>query len=143
MEVFSPDIFAVVGFYLGLFQTVRRPHRVMKISVTKSCGVNMRAVLWVLIGPAVVSSAAFAQTDEIQVYDAEIEPQGIFNLMVHSNFTPAGRTAPVFPGAIVADHSFNGTAEWAYGVTPWMEQGLYLPVYTLYSMNHTTTINGF
>jgi hypothetical protein len=90
-----------------------------------------------------VSSTALAQTDEIQVYDAEIEPQGIFNLMVHSNFTPAGRTVPVFPGAIIADHSFNGTAEWAYGVTPWMEQGLYLPVYTLYSTNHTTTINGF
>jgi hypothetical protein len=104
---------------------------------------NMRAVLWIIIGLTAVSSTALAQTDEIQVYDAEIEPQGIFNLMVHSNFTPAGRTVPVFPGAIIADHSFNGTAEWAYGVTPWMEQGLYLPVYTLYSTNHTTTINGF
>ena len=51
---------------------------------------NMRAVLWVVIGLAAVSSAAFAQTDEIQVYDAEIEPQGIFNLMVHSNFAPDG-----------------------------------------------------
>ena len=104
---------------------------------------NMRAVLWIIIGLTAVSSTALAQTDEIQVYDAEIEPQGIFNLMLHSNFTPAGRTVPVFPGAIIADHSFNGTAEWAYGVTPWMEQGLYLPVYTLYSTNHTTTINGF
>ena len=103
----------------------------------------MRAVLWIIIGLTVVPSAALAQTDEIQVYDAEIEPQGIFNLMVHSNFTPAGRTVPFFPGAIIADHSFNGTAEWAYGVTPWMEQGLYLPVYTIYSMNHATTINGF
>jgi len=104
---------------------------------------NMRAVLWIIIGLTAVSSTALAQTDEIQVYDAEIEPPGIFNLMVHSNFTPAGRTVPVFPGAIIADHSFNGTAEWAYGVTPWMEQGLYLPVYTIYSMNHATTINGF
>ncbi len=103
----------------------------------------MRAVLWIIIGLTALPSAALAQTDEIQVYDAEIEPPGIFNLMVHSNFTPAGRTVPDFPGAIIADHSFNGTAEWAYGVTPWMEQGLYLPVYTIYSMNHATTINGF
>lgn len=103
----------------------------------------MRAVLWIIIGLTAVSPAVFAQTDEIQVYDAESEPPGIFNLMFHSNFTPAGRTVPVFPGAIIADHSFNGTAEWAYGVTPWMEQGLYLPVYTIYWMNHATTINGF
>ncbi|HTM88318.1 MAG TPA: hypothetical protein VL155_08965 [Terriglobales bacterium] len=86
---------------------------------------------------------ARAQTDEIQVYDAEIEPPGIFNLMIHSNFTPLGRTTAAFPDAIIADHSFNGTAEWAYGVTPWFEQGLYLPVYTFYSTNQGTTLNGF
>jgi len=86
---------------------------------------------------------ARAQTDEIQVYDAEIESPGIFNLMIHSNFTPLGRRAPGFPGAIIADHSFNGTAEWAYGVTSWFEQGLYLPVYTVYSTNQGATINGF
>lgn len=103
----------------------------------------MRAIALVIIGLLAPSSLIFAQTDEIQVYDAEIEPPGIFNLMVHSNFTPDGRTIPVFPGAIVADHSLNGAAEWAYGVTPWFEQGLYLPVYSLYSTNHGTTINGF
>ncbi len=86
--------------------------------------------------------AAFAQTDEIQVYDAVIAKPGIFNLMVHSNFTPEGRTQPAFPGAIIANHSFNGTWEWAYGVTPWMEQGLYLPVYTPYSTKRSA-IDGF
>lgn len=84
-----------------------------------------------------------AQTDEIQVYDGEVEPPGIFNLMIHSNFTPLGRTAAAFPGAIVADRSFNGTAEWAYGVTPWFEQGLYLPVYSFYSTTQGATLNGF
>lgn len=103
----------------------------------------MRALVWMIIGVTAASTAVFAQTDEIQVYDAEIAPPGIFNVMVHSNFTPVGRTVPVFPGAIIADHSLNETAEWAYGVTPWMEQGLYLPVTTIYSMNHGTTINGF
>ena len=38
-----------------------------------------------------------AQTDEIQVYDGEIAPPGIFNLMVHNNFTPKGRTVPDYP----------------------------------------------
>jgi hypothetical protein len=85
----------------------------------------------------------FAQTDEIQVYDAVIAPPGIFNIMVHSNFTPEGRTTPVFPGAIVANHSFNGAWEWAYGVKPWMEQGLYMPVYSPYSTNHGTAFDGF
>lgn len=103
----------------------------------------MRAVVLMIIGLIAAPAVVVAQTDEIQVYDAEIEPLGIFNLMVHSNFTPNGRTIPAFPGAIIANHSYNGAAEWAYGVTPWFEQGLYLPVYSLYSTNHGTTINGF
>ena len=84
-----------------------------------------------------------AQTDEIQVYDAEIAAQGIFNLMIHTNFTPVGRKTPDFPGAIIANDSVNGAAEWAYGVTPWFEQGLYMPVYSFYSTNQGATINGF
>ena len=105
--------------------------------------VNVRAVLLgviVLIGLPIVS---VAQTDEIQVYDAEIEEPGIFNLMVHTNFTPIGRKDPTFPGAIIPNHSVNGAAEWAYGVAPWFEQGLYLPVYSLYSTGRGATINGF
>jgi len=103
---------------------------------------SMRAIAWVIIG-LLAPSVIFAQTDEIQVYDAEIEPPGIFNVMVHSNFTPDGRTIPAFPSGIVANHSLNGAAEWAYGVTPWFEQGLYLPVYSLYSTDHGTTVDGF
>jgi len=72
---------------------------------------------------------AFGQTDEIQVYDAEIAEPGVFNLMIHTNYVPIGRKTPDFRGAIIADHSVNGAAEWAYGVTDWFEQGLYLPVY--------------
>jgi hypothetical protein len=98
-----------------------------------------------LIGAAfiLVPFSAFAQTDEIQVYDAEIAPPGIFNAMVHSNFTPVGRTQPAFPGAVISNHSFNGAWEWAYGVRPWMEQGLYLPVYSPYSTERGGSIDGF
>ena len=89
------------------------------------------------------SAALFAQTDEIQVYDAEIAEPGVFNLMVHTNFTPIGRKAADFPGGIIPDRSVNGAAEWAYGVTDWFEQGLYLPVYSPYSQGRGATIDGF
>ena len=102
----------------------------------------MRLLLIVLTFVALPFSG-FAQTDEIQVYDAEIEEPGVFNLMIHTNFTPIGRKTPAFPGAIIANNSVNGAAEFAYGVKPWFEQGLYLPVYSLNSTNQGTTINGF
>jgi hypothetical protein len=77
----------------------------------------------IAVALAVIPKPAFAQTDEIQVYDAEIEDQGKFNVMVHSNFTPIGRTTPDFPGGIIPNHSVNGAVEWAYGVKDWFEQG--------------------
>jgi hypothetical protein len=88
------------------------------------------------------SGAAFAQTDEIQVYDAEIAEPGVFNLMVHNNYTFSGLTTPRFPGGLVPNHTLNGVPEWAYGVTPWFEQGLYLPLYSD-SRNLGPVLNGF
>jgi hypothetical protein len=73
---------------------------------------------------------ASAQADEIQVYDGGLAPVGTFNLTWHNNFTPKGLATPAFPGAVVADQSFNGVTEWALGVTSWFEAGLYLPLYT-------------
>ena len=84
---------------------------------------------------------ACAQTDEIQVYDASIAPQGKFNLTWHNNFTPDGLKTAAFPGGIIPDRSFNGVTEWAYGLTDWLELGLYLPLYSI-SKNHDATING-
>jgi hypothetical protein len=104
---------------------------------------NLRATVLVTLCLVALPTLAPTQTDEIQVYDGEIAPPGIFNLMIHNNFTPRGRTAPDYPGAIVANHSYQVTAEWAYGVTPWLEQGLYLPVTSPYSTNFGSTINGF
>jgi hypothetical protein len=75
--------------------------------------------------------ALFAQTDEIQVYDAQIAAPGIFNLTWHNNYTPDGSTSPDYPGGIVANHTLNGVPEWAYGVAPWFESGLYLPLYSV------------
>jgi hypothetical protein len=103
----------------------------------------MRLTTLVLLSLLCLPMVASAQTDEIQVYNAQIENPGIWNLMIHTNFTPIGRTEPAYPGAIIANDSLNGTAEWAYGVTPWFEQGIYLPVYSLFSTNQGTTFNGF
>lgn len=97
----------------------------------------------IMLAMAFAPKAAQAQTDEIQVYDAEIENVGKFNVMVHSNFTPIGRTTPDFPGGIIPNDSVNGAVEWAYGVKPWFEQGLYFPVYTAYSQGRGGSLNGF
>ncbi|HEY2532465.1 MAG TPA: hypothetical protein VGJ20_31795 [Xanthobacteraceae bacterium] len=84
----------------------------------------------------------YAQTDEIQVYNAEIAAPGIFNLTWHNNYTPSGRTLPDFPGGIVPNHTLNGVTEWAYGVTDWFEAGLYFPLYSV-SGPGSFTYNGF
>ena len=97
---------------------------------------------WIAIVFAAAPVPAFAQTDEIQVYDAAIAEQHKFNLMVHDNFTPDGLKEPAFPGAVVSNHALVGVAEWAYGVTDWFEQGLYLPLYS-HSENLGATYNGF
>jgi hypothetical protein len=101
------------------------------------------ALAFVAVTLTLVPKFAFAQTDEIQVYDAEIEEHGKLNVEVHSNYTPIGRKEPDFPGGIIPDHSVNGAVEWAYGVADWFEQGLYLPVYTAYSDGRGGSLNGF
>ena len=91
---------------------------------------EMRSIAAFVIALLAVPALALAQADEIQVYDGGLAPVGTFNLTIHNNFTPKGLTTPAFPGAVVADKSFNGVPEWALGVTPWFEAGLYLPLYS-------------
>jgi hypothetical protein len=102
---------------------------------------DLRALL-VTAALVAAPATAYAQTDEIQVYDAAIADQGKFNLMLHNNFTPNGQKTPAFPGAIISDRAYVGVAEWAYGVTDWFEQGLYLPLYSV-SKGRGGSINGF
>jgi hypothetical protein len=86
--------------------------------------------LLVVLAIFLTPSQTFAQTDEIQVYDGSLADVGVFNLTLHTNFTPDGQKTPAFPGGVSADKSLNQVPEWAYGVTPWFEAGLYLPLYT-------------
>jgi opacity protein-like surface antigen len=89
----------------------------------------------------VVLPAAFAQTDEIQVYDGAIADKGVFNLTWHNNFTPVGAKTPAFPGGLANNRNLNGVTEWAWGVTDWFEAGLYLPLYSV-SDARGPTVNG-
>jgi hypothetical protein len=97
------------------------------VIVTK---IDWRCVAVALFLLAGIAPNAAAQTDEIQVYDGKLADVGVVNLTWHNNYTPAGIQTPAFPGAVVADKSFNGVTEWAFGVTPWFEAGLYLPLYS-------------
>ena len=71
-------------------------------------------------------SPAYA-TDEIQVYNAEIAPQGVFTIQQHLNYVWSGSTTPDSPGGFAPYHTLNGTPEFAYGVTDWYEVGFYVP----------------
>ncbi len=89
-----------------------------------SCAVGAAALL------ATLPTTALANTEESQVYDAAIAPLGVFNLTWHNNYVANGIRGQPFPGAVAADRSFNGVPEWAYGVAPWFEAGLYMPLYS-------------
>ena len=90
---------------------------------------------------AAFATAGFAQSDEIQVYNAGLAGKGVFNLTWHNNFTPLGVKAPAFPGGLSNDKTLNGVTEWAYGVTDWFEAGLYLPLYSI-TKDRGPSING-
>ena len=75
-----------------------------------------------LLGPRLAHAV-----DEIQVYNAEINEVGQFSIQQHLNYTITGIPTPAYPGALISNHALNGTPEFAYGVTPWLELGLYVP----------------
>src|SRR5260370_28660141 len=83
----------------------------------------------------------FAQTDEIQVYDAGIARVGTFNLTWHNNYAVSGGRSAAFDGGLVPNHTLNGVTEWDYGLTRWFEAGLYLPLYSV-SSSGAVTYNG-
>src|SRR6266481_8060401 len=84
-----------------------------------------------LDGDLIHLDPADAQTDEIQVYTGEINKPREFSITLHANYTAIGPTRPAFIGGIVPNHSLNGVPEYALGITPWLELGAYLPLYTV------------
>jgi len=87
---------------------------------------------WLVLSAALLlSPAAFAQTDEIQVYDAVIADEGQISVDWHNNYAVTGRKTADMAKGIVPNHALNGAFEFAYGVTEWFEAGMYLPTYSL------------
>jgi hypothetical protein len=87
-------------------------------------GLPMAAVS---LAAALLGASPVHAVDEIQVYTAEINEVGQFSVQQHLNYTISGLTTPAYPGALIDNHALNGTPEFAYGVTPWLELGLYIP----------------
>ena len=80
------------------------------------------------LGVVCVSAPRLAWAiDEIQVYNAEIAEPGQWTVEQHLNYVGNGLQQPDHPGGLISNHSFNGTPEFAYGVTPWWEVGFYAP----------------
>ncbi|HEY3798838.1 MAG TPA: hypothetical protein VGL58_10835 [Caulobacteraceae bacterium] len=76
--------------------------------------------------------AARAADEEIQVYIDDMQPKGGYGLDVHVNDVPDGRGADVdYPGQSASQGRLRVTPEWAYGLTPNIELGAYLPLTTL------------
>ncbi len=91
----------------------------------------------ILVLCLILLAAAHAQIDEIQVYTGEINKPDEFSITLHDNYTAFGPTRPAFIGGIVPNHSLNGVPEYALGITPWLELGAYLPLYTITGKGRT------
>ena len=93
-------------------------------SKLRLCAAGIAAVLVVSAQPALAVDQVH---DEIQVYNAEIAGVGQWTYEQHVNYAAVGQTIPEFSGGFTSNRSLQGTPEFAYGMTPWWEAGLYLP----------------
>ena len=79
----------------------------------------------------VCSRAAHAAPEEIQVYLDEMSVPGTFGLDVHNNYVVTGEPIADYAGEQQSVHRYRITPELAYGVTRYLELGMYLPLATL------------
>ena len=84
----------------------------------------------VLVFVARVIQPAMTHVTEIQAYDGDIAAPRIFNLTLHSNYTPAGQSASHHAAGFSTDDAFTLGLEFAYGVTEWLELGVLIPIVT-------------
>jgi len=87
----------------------------------------MRFALASLLAALAPALAGAALSDEIQVYDDDINAPREFGLELHVNATPDGRSVADYPGEVVPNHGIRFTPEFSYGITRTWEAGLYLP----------------
>jgi len=77
------------------------------------------------------AGSARAADEEIQVYMDEMSAPGAVGLDVHTNDVLSGDDTLAYPGEQVSLHRLRVTPEFAYGLTPDLELGAYLPLATL------------
>ena len=108
----------------------------MTIGGKSACGRPLAGRLR-LAGVAAIAAmlppaAAWAADEEIQVYMDEMSAKGAFGLDVHVNYVPKGLGADVdYAGQMASQGRWRITPEWAYGLTPNLELGAYLPLATI------------
>jgi hypothetical protein len=99
------------------------------------------------VGCLIFGCFAFSQnvlaglTDEIQVYDGEINQPNESNLELHINTSPNGIGSAKYYRERTTDRSFHITPEYSYGITKTLEFGLYLP--TLYTPQYGYELAGY
>ena len=84
-----------------------------------------------LAAMAMHTVAAQAAPEEIQVYQDDMSQTGHFGLDVHTNFVATGGVAKDYPRQQQSVRRLRITPEFAYGLTPNLEAGIYLPLATL------------
>lgn len=84
--------------------------------------------IFVFAGLLVAASApAHADLpDEIQVYDDDLNPRGVFGVELHLNHTIEGQSRPSYPGEVVTGGATRITPEFSYGLGGGFEAGLYV-----------------
>ena len=81
---------------------------------------------------ALLPATAWAADEEIQVYMDEMSAKGAYGLDVHVNYVAQGRGANVdYAGEMASQGRWRITPEFAYGLTPNIELGAYLPLTTI------------
>jgi hypothetical protein len=78
-----------------------------------------------------IGGVAHASPEEIQVYMDEMSDPGRFGLDVHTNYVATGQETDDYAGQQQSLRRLRITPEFAYGVTPYIELGAYLPLATL------------
>jgi len=95
----------------------------MRLSTT---GLALAVGIWAGAAPG-----ARAADEEIQVYIDDMSARGAYGLDVHVNDVFRGRRADAdFAGEQASQGRLRVTPEWAYGLTPNVELGAYLPLLT-------------
>ena len=84
--------------------------------------------IWHYVMPLLLCSfSALAAEDEIQVYVDDMNKVGQWGVELHMNYVPQGQTTPETSSGIPSNHRWQFTPEFAYGITPSLEAGLYVP----------------